>query len=239
MKRNIVVIGQGAIGSAMVTQLQRTEPDAQLHHVARTFTHDAQSNNVRQHRVDYQNESSLEQVAKVIQSDGLIDLCLVCTGMLHNDTVVPEKSLGATSAAQYHALFEANLITPALMAKHFVPLLNSERPSTFAALSARVGSITDNRLGGWYAYRVSKAALNMLIKTTSIELKRRNPHAIIVGLHPGTVDSPLSAPFQRRVPAGKLFTPLYAAKCLLSVIEKRTLADSGKCFAWDGKEIMP
>ena len=104
-------------------------------------------------------------------------------------------------------LYQINAIGPAMVAKHFLPLLSKRRKAVFAALSARVGSIGDNRLGGWHSYRASKAALNMLIKTMSIELARRNPDALIVGLHPGTVDTPLSEPFQRNVADGKLFTP--------------------------------
>ena len=111
--------------------------------------------------------------------------------------------------------------------------------SVFAALSARVGSISDNILGGWYAYRSSKAALNMIIKNAAIEISRSNKQAIVVGMHPGTVDSHLSKPFQSRVPKHQLFTPEYAAEKLLHVMTALMPSDSGKCFAWDGKEILP
>jgi NAD(P)-dependent dehydrogenase (short-subunit alcohol dehydrogenase family) len=116
-------------------------------------------------------------------------------------------------------------------------LLARNRKSAFAALSARVGSISDNRLGGWHSYRASKAALNMLLKTLSIELTRVNPHALCVALHPGTVDSRLSKPFQANVPKGKLFSPQVAASHLLTVIDGLTPEQSGKVFAWDGREI--
>lgn len=125
------------------------------------------------------------------------------------------------------------------MAKHFIPKLAKDTKSVFAAISARVGSISDNQLGGWYAYRASKAALNMFIKTASVETKRLNPNAVIVGVHPGTVDSHLSEPFQARVPQGKLFTPEYSAEKLIEVFDSLNMEDSGKCFAWDGKEIIP
>ena len=111
--------------------------------------------------------------------------------------------------------------------------------SIFAALSARVGSISDNQLGGWYSYRASKAALNMIIKNIAIEISRVNKKAIIVGLHPGTVDSNLSKPFQGNVPYGKLFTPEYSTQKLVEVLKSLTSKQSGKCFAWDGKEILP
>ena len=124
-----------------------------------------------------------------------------------------------------------------MCAKYFLPLLDKNSPNVFAALSARVGSITDNRLGGWHAYRASKAALNMLIKNISIENRLANKNNITVGLHPGTVDSNLSAPFQKNVAANKLFTPAQAASYLLEVISNLTATDSGTCIAWDGKTI--
>jgi len=133
--------------------------------------------------------------------------------------------------------YRINAIGPALVAKHFLPLLTRERKAMFAALSARVGSIEDNQLGGWHAYRASKAALNMLLKTLSIELARQNPTAICVGLHPGTVDTRLSEPFQRGVPEGKLFSPQKSARHLLNVFDTLSPEQSGQIFAWDGQRI--
>jgi len=135
--------------------------------------------------------------------------------------------------------WKINTFIPALMAKHFIPRLNLDRQSIFAALSARVGSISDNRLGGWYAYRASKTALNMIIKNAAIETARRNKKAIIVGLHPGTVDSSLSKPFQRNVPDEKLFAPMRSAQDLLKVLDDLNPEQSGRCFAWDGQEVKP
>ena len=126
-----------------------------------------------------------------------------------------------------------------MVAKHFIPLLVADTPSIFAALSARVGSISDNKLGGWYAYRASKAALNMTIKNFAIEFKRRNKNAVIVGLHPGTVESNLSKPFAKNVPPEKMFTATYAVEQLIKVLNEIKVHDSGKIFAWDGKEILP
>ena len=117
--------------------------------------------------------------------------------------------------------------------------MNKRNRSVFAPLSARVGSISDNRIGGWYSYRPSKSALNMIIKNVAIETSRRNEQAIIVGLHPGAVDSDLSKPFQANIPDKKLFTPDFSAKKLIEVLETQTPESSGKCFAWDGKEIDP
>ena len=134
-------------------------------------------------------------------------------------------------------LFKVNAIGPANVAKAFLPRMRRGSKTVFAALSARVGSIGDNRLGGWVSYRSSKAALNMILKTLSIEHARRFPEAVIAGLHPGTVDSSLSAPFQRRVPEGKLFSPAQSVGYLLTVIDRLAPEDSGGFFAWDGTAI--
>ena len=121
----------------------------------------------------------------------------------------------------------------------FIPLLQKSTKSTFAFLSARVGSITDNKIGGWYSYRASKTALNQIIKNFSIEVKRSNPEAIFVGLQPGTVKSYLSKPFEKNVKSNSLFTPDYSAKKLLEVIANLDIEDTGKIFAWNGEEIQP
>ena len=164
---------------------------------------------------------------------------IVATGILFDGNITPEKSLRELSAKKFLRLFEVNTILPALIAKHFLPKLNKQDRSIFAALSARVGSVSDNKLGGWYSYRASKSGLNMIIKNAAIEINRQNKNAIIVGLHPGTVDSNLSKPFQGNVPDGKLFTPDYSVKRLLDVLGNLTPESSGRCFSWDGKEVQP
>ena len=134
-------------------------------------------------------------------------------------------------------LFQVNATGPALIAKHVLPLLVRGRKSVFAALSARVGSIEDNRLGGWHSYRASKAALNMLLRSCSVELAHRNPDAVCVSLHPGTVDTRLSEPFQKSVPDNQLFSAEQSARHLLEVIDGLTPADTGGFFAWDAAPI--
>jgi NAD(P)-dependent dehydrogenase (short-subunit alcohol dehydrogenase family) len=124
-----------------------------------------------------------------------------------------------------------------MVAKHFLPRLRTGHKTVFAALSARVGSISDNRLGGWASYRASKAALNMLLKTLALEHSRRWPDSVIVGLHPGTVDTALSKPFSSRVPAERLFEPSQSARYLLGVIDDLTPTATGGFFAWDGTPI--
>lgn len=164
---------------------------------------------------------------------------IVATGVLHDASagVAPEKSLRALKADALAHVFAVNVIGPALIAKHSLPLLPRDRRAEFFALSARVGSITDNRLGGWHAYRASKAALNMLIRTCAIDLARTHPLAVAATLHPGTVASAMSAPFQRNVAPEKLFSPEQSADYLLEVMEKLTPEDSGGFFAWDGARV--
>jgi NAD(P)-dependent dehydrogenase (short-subunit alcohol dehydrogenase family) len=149
----------------------------------------------------------------------------------------PEKALRALEGEAMARAFAINTIGPALIARHLLPLWPRKGRHVLGILSARVGSIADNRLGGWHSYRASKAALNMLVKTFAIELARTHPEAIVVSLHPGTVDSGLSRPFQGQVAPDKLFSPERAAVHLLDVIDNLTPADSGGFFAWDGAPI--
>ena len=236
---NITVIGSsGAIGGAFIKALSNRYPDAGIHAFSRQTPKNALPQ-VCYHMLDYSNESAIATAAVIASKQASIDFIVVATGALHGNGMMPEKSLNALSASKFQRSFEINAIFPALVAKHFLPRLNKERRCIFAVLSARVGSISDNRLGGWYAYRASKAALNMIIKNAAIETARRHKQAIIVGLHPGTVDSHLSKPFQHNVPDAKLLTPDDSAAKLLNVLENLTAEHSGKCFAWDGKEILP
>ncbi|MHA7840627.1 MAG: SDR family NAD(P)-dependent oxidoreductase [Gammaproteobacteria bacterium] len=239
MINNIAIIGSsGAIGNAFTQQLAALHPKATLHAFSRTVINSA-SDNVYYHAIDYKDETSIASSAALAAKDAPLDLVIVATGLLHHENIKPEKSLREISAEKMKTLFEVNTILPALMAKHFLPTLNKHSSSIFAALSARVGSISDNRLGGWYGYRASKAALNMIIKNAAIEIGRKNKQAIIVSLHPGTVDSDLSKPFQENVPTEKLFTPDFAVKKLLAVLNNLTPNDTGQCFAWDGVIINP
>ena len=170
-------------------------------------------------------------------SDQCFDLLIVATGTLHTATAGPEKSWRQLDAATLTESFAVNAIGPMLVARHFLPLMAPA--ATLAFLSARVGSISDNRLGGWYGYRASKAALNQFVRTLAIELARTRPAMTAVALHPGTVDTALSAPFQRNVPPGKLFTPAISAAHLLAVIAALTPADSGRLIDWAGEPIAP
>ncbi|MGB3402584.1 MAG: SDR family NAD(P)-dependent oxidoreductase [Microcoleaceae cyanobacterium] len=160
-----------------------------------------------------------------------------CVGILHNENLQPEKSLRQINADNLMQYFQTNSISAILLAKHLQPLLKHDKQSIFATISAKIGSIGDNRLGGWYGYRASKAALNMFIKTASIEYRRRVPNNIIVVLHPGTTDTRLSEPFQRNVPPGKLFPVEKTVSQLMAVITQLEAKDSGEFFSWDGTRL--
>lgn len=237
--KNIVVIGAtGAIGEAFTQYFADQADTATVFALSRSgtaFDHDK----IKPVAIDITREASVAQAASTLGEQPLHAI-VMATGILHEGrSLRPEKSLADLDADALQEVLAINTVGPALVMKHFLPLLARNERTVFAALSARVGSIGDNRLGGWYAYRASKAALNMLIKTASLEMKRRNRDAIVVGLHPGTVDSGLSRPFQARVPAGKLFSPQTAVAHMASVLDNLTVSDSGKCLAWDGQEVPP
>lgn len=193
---------------------------------------------------DALNEEQLAETVEAIKGDlkqnqfAPIRLILVAVGALHTSQGMgPEKSLRGITAHSMQEIFAANAVAPALAAKHFLPLLPKSGRTIFAALSARVGSISDNQLGGWYSYRASKSALNQILKTTSIELSRTRPDAICVGLHPGTVDTKLSKKFQANVPDGKLFSAEQSAGYLVQTLSRLTTENSGQVIAWDGTPV--
>ena len=167
-----------------------------------------------------------------------VDLVVNCAGVLHDEAAMqPERRLEDVQVEHLQRAFAVNAIGPLLVAKHFQQLLPRRQRAVFASLSARVGSIGDNRLGGWYAYRASKAAQNMITRNLSIELRRRSRGIVCVALHPGTVDTALSRPFQRNVPSEKLFSPERAASQLLAVVDRLGPDDNGGFFAWDGQPV--
>jgi NAD(P)-dependent dehydrogenase (short-subunit alcohol dehydrogenase family) len=186
---------------------------------------------------DILDEASLAAAADRVAARGTLTRIVVATGRLHGPGLAPEKSMRALTLAGLSESFAVNAAGPALVAKHFLPLTPRTGVSVFAALSARVGSIGDNQLGGWYAYRASKAALNMLIRTLAIEHRRTRPAGICVALHPGTVDTALSAPFQAGVPPAKLFSTAQAAAALVEVIDGLGPDANGGFFAWDGEPV--
>ena len=234
----VAVIGaSGGIGAALVEQLVALPATGRVFAFGRRL--DEQSDDhIHIAPIDVTRERTVREAAAVATSEGPLDLVVVATGILHNDNgIFPEKSLRNIDASVMAEVLRVNTIGPSLVAKHFLPHLRPGHKSVFAALSARVGSIADNRLGGWTSYRASKAALNMVLKTLSIEHARRFPDSVVIGLHPGTVDTRLSRPFQRSVAEGKLFSATRSAGYLLDVIERVTPQDTGNVLAWDGSRI--
>ena len=232
---NVAVIGAGgAIGRSLAILIQNTV-GATGYFFARHST--AQQPDVPLIVCDICSEASITCALGGIPSDIQFDQIWLTTGFLHSLDQGPEKSLRDISTDFMMQTFQVNTVGPALVMKHFLKRLKRKGDAKFLALSARVGSISDNHLGGWYSYRASKAALNMLLKTASIEMRRINPQSVIAGLHPGTVDSALSKPFQKAVRGGQLFTPDFAAEKLWQVAQGLSSEDSGQIVDWAGKKI--
>ncbi|WP_299396044.1 SDR family NAD(P)-dependent oxidoreductase [Pelagibius sp.] len=234
--RAAVIGASGGIGGALVARLAADPAVEAVYAFSRRPVPAAEK--VAPGQMDTDDDASVAAAAKGLAAAAPLGLVIVASGLLHDGAALqPEKSFRHLEAAALARSFQVNSIGPALVAKHFLPLLDRERKAVFAALSARVGSIGDNRMGGWYGYRAAKAALNMTIRCLAIEVARNRKQTLCVGLHPGTVDSRLSQPFQRGVAPEKLFSPATAAGHLLSVVDGLTPEDSGKVFAWDGQEI--
>ena len=235
--RAAVFGASGGIGAALVAGLRARNPACRIYAGSR-HPEPSGDPNVTPFAFDLTDQASIADAAEFISRDGNLDFVFVATGMLvAPDGTGPEKSFKQITAQSLADQFAINTIGPALIAQAMLPLLPRDRRAVFAVLSARVGSIGDNRLGGWHGYRAAKAALNMLVRNFAIELRRSHPLAIVVGLHPGTVDTALSAPFQRGVAQAQLFTAETSATHLLDTIAGLKPQDSGGPFAWDGCAI--
>ena len=223
----LVIGASGGIGAALLAQLQQDEKFERVLGLSRRS----------QPALDLLDEASIAQSAAHVAGLGLpLRLLIDATGLLHGQGLQPEKTWQQLDPVQMAQAFAINAIGPALLMKHFLPLLPREGRAVFATLSAKVGSISDNHLGGWYSYRASKAALNQLVRTAAIELRRRQPQALCVALHPGTVATTLSAPFAKT--GLQVQAPDPAAARLLGVIDGLQAADSGGFFNHDGS-VLP
>ncbi len=226
----------GGIGAALVDLLLQEPCFATIYALSRAPLKVPQTDRLRHVQIDITEESSISAAAAQLSDP--VRLVIVATGALSGGAIgQPEKTYRALDANALLESYRVNTIGPALVAKHMLPRLPPRGRSVFAAISARVGSIGDNRAGGWHSYRASKAALNMILRNLAIEVSRRTPDTLCVGLHPGTVDTGLSQPFQRNVAEGKLFTPQQSAVYLLDVIDRLHPEDSGHVFAWDAARI--
>lgn len=228
------------IGLAMCAALLARDDVAQVWAVARQASSSTEleklaeqyGQRIKRVDCDARDEQSLEAlVSETLEGCEHLHLVISTLGILHQDGAKAEKGLAQLTLASLQASFATNTFAPIQLLKHLLPLLRKQ-PSTFAALSARVGSIGDNRLGGWYSYRASKAALNQLLHTASIELKRLNPASTVLAIHPGTTDTELSQPFQANVPEGQLFEPAFSADRIIEVVGAHGPADSGTFWAY-------
>jgi len=242
----LIVGASRGIGLAWVEHMLKLSPSVQVIAAARSVsTNEALAALEQAHpgqltRIDM-DITDEESVARAVASvkDQSLGMVVNATGVLHDSSmgVFPEKRLEDLKWSSFESLMRINAFSNVMLLAQLLPKFKKDQPTYFAALSARVGSISDNRIGGWYSYRASKAALNQIIKTASIETKRRYPQLILAALHPGTTDTDLSKPFQANVPAEKLFTPQFVAERLMSVLMGLTPEDSGGFFAWDGQSI--
>ena len=188
----------------------------------------------RWHQLDATQEAQVAALANEYQE---IDWVINAAGMLHQGEHLPEKRIAQLDPEFALENFRANTLPTMLLAKHLLPKMRHGRPAVFASISARLASIGENGIGGWYSYRASKAALNQVIRTLSIECRRTHPQLSLAALHPGTTDTALSKPFQRNVPDGQLFTPEYSVACMLKVLDQLTPETSGRFWSFDGAEL--
>lgn len=243
----LIIGASGGIGFAMLQQLLNAKQTvfassrdtaSLLEKISPLSTED--QTNLTVIEMDLSQQDSIEQGFREIRKKTEhLRLLVNCSGLLHDDHLKPEKRIEDAEQENLLNAFTINSIAPLLIARYAMPLLQHDANSILANISARVGSISDNRLGGWYAYRASKAAQNMITKNLAIEFVRRSPQTICVGLHPGTVDTDLSKPFQANLKPNQLKTADDSAVHLLNVISQLKPEDSGKIFAWDGEEILP
>ncbi|CAK6688209.1 MULTISPECIES: SDR family NAD(P)-dependent oxidoreductase [unclassified Synechococcus] len=234
-----LVVGGGGIGQALLQALALRAPGLRLWGSSRRpWPKQSVVPPERALALDLGDDASLDAFARRLQQEAVrLRLVINSSGLLHDGDLQPEKRLQQLRRGSLERLFSVNAYGPVLLAKALEPLLPRQEPVHFASLSARVGSIGDNQLGGWYSYRAAKAAQNQLLRCLALEWERRLPLACVSLLHPGTTATALSQPFRRSVPAERLFTPERAANQLLDVIAAQEPAHTGRFLAWDGTTI--
>jgi len=238
MSKNIAIIGSsGAIGNAFVEHYLKDNAVEKIFSFSRSVNSHT-SKKIYSFDIDIESQESIEKAASYLEGCYL-DRVIIASGVLHTESFQPEKSIKDLNYETLSKVYSVNTIGPALVGKYFLPLLNKKNKSVMAFLSARVGSISDNKVGGWYSYRSSKSALNQIVKNFSIEMKRSNPNAVILALQPGTVESKFSEPFEKNISKDKLFSPDFSVDMMSKVIESANSSSSGNLIAWDGEVISP
>ncbi len=245
--RHALVVGASqGIGLALVHQILRTMPGEHVYATHRGAAAGSGLDRLQSEaegrlsllRCDVTDDASLEKLAASIDAaDHRLHLVMHCAGILHEPGLAPEKALGQVSRAALQRVFDVNAFGPLLLARAVLPLVPKHEPAHFAALSAMVGSIGDNRLGGWYGYRASKAALNQFFRTLAIEAQRTHPQLCVSLVHPGTTDTRLSRPFQANVREDRLYRPEQSAGRILEVVLDGRPENSGRFVNWDGSPI--
>ena len=237
MKKNILIVGSsGAIGSEF-TRFYSNDSDVEKIVTLSRKANDSGHKKIQSIEFDYSKEDTFENLDEIFQLES-VSTIIIATGILHTDEIKPEKSLDVINSEGLKKIFQVNVFGPILLVKNLLPLIKKSQGVKIVFLTARVGSISDNELGGWYSYRSSKSALNMMISNLSIELQRANKEHIVIGIHPGTVKSHLSEPFLRHV-KHNIFSPRESVELMSQVISNISQKDSGKCFDFSGKVIEP
>ena len=238
----LVLGASGGLGSAMVSEFLN-DPE-----IDKVFAVSSKKNPVGSNegqnqsklvwlQAEYSETQMADAVSQLMAHAGTFSRVCVCHGLLHSDKLWPEKRLEDITSEALQEIFHSNTVVPALWLKLLFKILKGQTPCIVATMSARVGSLSDNNLGGWYAYRASKAALNMVLKTASIEYARRAKNVKLIAFHPGTTDTALSKPFQSTVPTGKLFTTEFVAERLAMIMDSAQLDGELSYLDWDGRTI--
>ena len=230
----LIIGGTGGIGLAIIKQLLLIKPHAQIHATYLSHQPSYQHPQLHWHQINITIETDITKLAAQFTQ---LDIVINAVGILHTTEHLPEKSIQQFDMDFFNTNIQTNTLPTLLIAKHFMMQLKASPRSYFVTVSAKVGSIEDNKLGGWISYRSSKAALNMAIKTISIEWRTKLPHCGVIAFHPGTTASSLSKPFQRNVAPHKLFTPEYTAQCLLNLLATLTPQDTGKFLSYNGNSL--
>lgn len=239
--QTIVIIGANS-GIAKALALQTIENnDTQLVVISRNNDayQDQKFSETKKLTLSDYTETSIASAINDIKAANMppITGVFICNGLLHNQTIMPEKRLQEFTADSFMQIIEANTITPVLWLKNLLPIMKGKQPCKMVVFTARVGSISDNKIGGWYSYRTSKAAINMLLKSAAVELSRTAKNIKLISFHPGTTDTPLSKPFQKNVPENKLFTSKFVANQLFNIVKNIEIDGQASFLDWQGKDI--